>query len=149
MKFMENDKEPAFKVVDKRRFTSEGQLRATEDVNETSPVADLREPVKAPEPPKASDAKLKPEIDFSLFVQSMAHQAMLGMGMMPWPDSNLINTDIRVAKEAIDVLRMLKEKTLGNLSLEENRLIDTLLYQLQMAFVEISKSPTGDVGKVL
>lgn len=78
------------------------------------------------------------EMSFSLFIQSLAHQAMMGMGIAPWPDSGLVKKELRLAKETIDIIALLKEKSKGNLTHDEQAMIDSLLYQLQVAYVEIS-----------
>ncbi len=127
----EKDQEPAFKVVDRRRFSNDGAER---DSAEPAKVEPKRETV----PGVGSE---RPQITFSLFVQSIAHQAMFALGIMPWPDSNVVRTDLVIAQESIDVLRMAKEKTKGNLTDDENRMLDTILYELQVAFVEVSKGP--------
>lgn len=127
----ERDDKPSFKVVDKRA----AQGASNEKI----------------EAPKALDAAPKTEssgprepINFSLFVQSLAHQAMLGLGIAPWPDSGLVRAEFGLAKEMIDILIMLQKKTANNLDQEEQTLIDTLVYQLQVAFLEITKKPTDD-----
>src|SRR5690606_5417516 len=85
----------------------------------------------------------RPPMSFSLFIQSLAHQAMMGLGIVPWPDSGLVKAELDLAKETIDVLVILKDKSKGNLSQEEQLMLDSMLYQLQIAFVEISKNPQG------
>lgn len=134
------EQEPAFKVVDRRRFTEEGQERAgIEEKEEASSPKD-----KSFESPMAEKAKeaVRPAMNFSLFVQSLAHQTMMALGLVPWPDSGLIKKELTLAKETIDILQMLKEKTINNLTKEEESLLNNLLYQLQVAFVEISKQPS-------
>lgn len=133
-----DEKEPAFKVVDRRRFTEDGE--------ETNPH-ETEEPKKAPtlnDETNASSSKAKtsvrPPMTFSFFVQSLVHQAMMALGMVPWPDSGLVKLELQLAKETIDILVMLKEKTAGNLSNEEQPVLDTLLYQLQIAYVDIAKT---------
>jgi len=78
-------------------------------------------------------------MSFSLFAQYFANQAMMALGMIPWPDSGLVRVELMLAKETIDILHMLKEKTSGNLDKDETRLIETLVYQLKLAYVEIAK----------
>ncbi len=85
----------------------------------------------------------RPPMSFAIFIQSLAHQAMMGLGIVPWPDSGLVKAELDLAKETIDVLVILKDKSKGNLTKEEQVMLDSLLYQLQIAFVEISKSPEG------
>lgn len=137
MNEQDNENGQGFKVVDRRRVDEEGHLRETESA-------------KRVEEPKATSASEKADttrpvaeqgITFSLFAQSLAHQAMMALGMVPWSDTGLIKPDLKVAKEMIDILLLMKQKTTGNLDASEQALIDTLTYQLQMAFVEINQSP--------
>jgi hypothetical protein len=86
----------------------------------------------------------RPPMTFSMLVQSFAHQAMIGLGLVPWPDSGLVKIELNFAKESIDLLTMIKEKTKGNLTAEEQVMLDSLLYQLQVTFVDVSKSPAGN-----
>lgn len=129
-----DEQEPSFKVVDKRRFTEEGDERGS--VSEHHEVPSPKAHVEA----NPSDKDL-PRMNFSLFVQSLAHQAMMGLGLVPWPDSGLIKVELPLAQQSIDILAILKDKTKGNLSSEEQHMVDSLLYQLQVAYVEVAKLP--------
>lgn len=138
------EKEPAFKVVDKRRFTEEGAERSVEQQEQ---VAEPRAQVAES---SLNDApKHKPVMSFTLFVQSLVHQTMMGLGLVPWPDSGLVKQELELAQQTIDILLILKEKTAGNLSKEEQGLLDGILYQLQVAFVEIAKTPPVNPGSVI
>lgn len=88
--------------------------------------------------------KGRPVMSFALFIQSLAHQAMMGLGIVPWPDSGLVKIELDLAKETIDILAIMKDKTKNNLSAEEQTMLDSLLYQLQIAFVEIAKNPSAN-----
>jgi|HubBroStandDraft_4_1064222.scaffolds.fasta_scaffold518842_2 hypothetical protein len=134
-----DDKEPTFKVVDKRRFDEEGHERP-----ESEASADKEDAKKAPFEPEANMPP-RPPISFSIFIQSLAHQAMMGLGIVPWPDSGIVRKDLPIAKETIDLLQMLKDKTANNLDKDEEALLKSVIYQLQIAFVEISKEdkPVG------
>jgi hypothetical protein len=137
------EKEPAFKVVDKRRFTDEGEAK-DQEAHEHAECCDMDHGHPHGEMPKGAEKaneKVRMDMDFSLFIQSLAHQAMMGLGMVPWPDSGLIRKEPRLAQQTIDILLILKEKTKGNLSVQEQMLVDGILYQLQLAFVELSKMP--------
>lgn len=81
-------------------------------------------------------------IDFSTFVFSLARSALIHMGLEKHPEGSEQELNLEVARETIDILGMLEEKTRGNLSKEEGELIGKLLYTLRVSFVEISKTPT-------
>lgn len=131
------EQEPAFKVVDKRRFTEEGGERdGASEHREVPPAQEKTE--------QDLSEKDLPRMDFSLFIQSLAHQAMMGLGLVPWPDSGLIKVELPLAQQSIDILAIMKDKTKGNLSADEQHMLDSLLYQLQVAYVEVAKlPPTG------
>ena len=82
-----------------------------------------------------------PAIDFSTFILSLSTTALYQMGLAPDPETGrLAAPDLSIARQSIDTLEMLREKTRGNLDEGEMRLIDSLLYELQMRFVETGGS---------
>ncbi len=123
---MSQEEKPSFKVVDRRAAHGAEEQKTPE-----------KKPV---EEPKAEQPKTLPTINFTMFIQSLAHQAMLGLGLAPWPDSNEAKIELGFAKEMIDILGMLQKKTANNLDKDEQALLDTLVYQLQVAFTEIKKT---------
>lgn len=78
-------------------------------------------------------------IDFSTHILSLASSAMCAMGAMPAPDGQTLTPDLETAKHLIDVLGMLEQKTQGNLEESEQRLLQSLLYDLRVAFVDAGK----------
>ena len=88
----------------------------------------------------ADDPDRLPAIDFSTFVLSLSHSALVHLGDAPPPDGHGQERDLLLAKQTIDLLGILQEKTRNNLSGEEERLLDQALYDLRLRFVEISKT---------
>jgi hypothetical protein len=80
-----------------------------------------------------------PGMDFSTFVLSLSHSAMIQLGLAPHPESEKVEVDLALARQSIDLLAMLEEKTKGNLTGEEERLISQVLFDLRLRFVECSK----------
>ena len=80
-----------------------------------------------------------PAIDFSTFVLSLSHSALVHLGDAPAPDGHAGERDLTLARQTIDLLAILQEKTRNNLSGEEERLLDQALYDLRVRFVEVSK----------
>ncbi len=81
-----------------------------------------------------------PRVDFSTFVLSLGTTALYQLGAMPDPATGeKVEADPLVAKQTIDTLEMLRDKTRGNLDDEERKLIDSLLYELRMRFVEATR----------
>lgn len=78
----------------------------------------------------------KLEATFSLLTMSIASNAMMAMGLTPDPSTGKTETDKNMARFNIDLLVMLKDKTKNNLSSEENGLIDHVLQDLQMKFIQ-------------
>ena len=76
-------------------------------------------------------------IDFSTHVLSLASSAMVAMGTVPAPGRDVTEPlDLETARHLIDVLAMLGEKTRGNLDESEQKLLQSLLYDLRVAFVD-------------
>jgi hypothetical protein len=81
----------------------------------------------------------KGPIDFYTFVLSLGSAAFVHLGDAPHPETGKpVEPDLLVAKQSIDILAMLQEKTKGNLTEEEARVLDTLLTDLRIRFVQKS-----------
>lgn len=78
-------------------------------------------------------------MDFSLFVSSLGMQALMGLGEITNPLTKKKEVNLDQAKQTIDILSMLKGKTEGNLTDEESEILDNLLYELRMKYVDKSK----------
>ncbi|MGH0037633.1 MAG: DUF1844 domain-containing protein [Myxococcota bacterium] len=82
-----------------------------------------------------------PAIDFSTFVLSISTTALYQMGLVDDPETGQrAAPDTLLARQTIDTLEMLREKTRGNLDEDETKLFDSLLYELRMRFVELESS---------
>ena len=145
--------EESFRVVDRRLFTSEGELRP-EAVEEQT-----REQAKAQPSPPARDAKpdksdktspaapAAPEIplpkadrNFQMLIDLLARNAAALLGGIPDPATGQAYLDIEGAREMIDMLDTLREKTRGNLAPEEDRLLSEVLGSLKLSYMEVSKA---------
>lgn len=84
---------------------------------------------------KESPAGSAGATDFITFIVSLGTSGMLHLGEIPDPDSKQPSVNLSLARQTIDLLLMLKEKTSGNRSQEESRMLDFLLYELQMKYV--------------
>ncbi len=80
-----------------------------------------------------------PEANFSLFISSLVTQALISLGEVENPFSNTSEQNLDQAKFTIDTLQIIKDKTDGNLTEDETKLLDTALYDLRMRYVERSK----------
>ena len=105
--------------------SSAEQAKAAEEQPEQS-TADAQQ-----EPPL-------PEINFATFVVSMNASALLHLGAIEDPNTGQTNKDLAMAKQTIDILSMLEEKTKGNLTGEEENLLKNILYDLRIIYVKES-----------
>lgn len=86
-----------------------------------------------------AQAKELPAVDFLNLVVSMSHSALLHLGDAPDPVTGAREKDLPLARQTIDLLAMLQEKTHGNLSGEEERVLTQAIYDLRMRFVEVAQ----------
>ncbi|MBI5286338.1 MAG: DUF1844 domain-containing protein [Deltaproteobacteria bacterium] len=119
-----------FKVVDKRRFVKGETTEGKEEVPEER-EAKPSEPLKTQEQTQGP----LPPIDFSTFILSLSASALMHLGELPDPVTQKKEKNLPLAKHTIDTIDMLKTKTQGNLSEDEKRLLDHILYDLKMRYV--------------
>ena len=87
------------------------------------------------------DGDKLPAIDFLTFVLSLSHSALVHMGDAPSPDGQPASPDLLLARQTIDLLQLLQQKTHGNLSEPEERILEQALYDLRLRYVEVAKTP--------
>jgi len=80
-----------------------------------------------------------PSVDFATFILSLSHSAHISLGDVPDPESEKLEKNLSVAKQNIDLLGVLEEKTKGNLTGDEERLLHQVLFDLRMRYVEETK----------
>ncbi len=166
---MSEEREPNIRVKDRRMFNSDGSLRSPDAVpdedasqDSRSVVAPAREPelVSAPSAPAAAAPEPAPERapeataaveedrndphgEPSLFgdlIVNLASQAAMYLGLVDNPLAPKMPTDPHAARQMIDILGMLQEKTRGNLTTDEAVLIERILTDLRMQYVGITKT---------
>jgi Domain of unknown function (DUF1844) len=151
----EEDEKRGFRVEDRRRFSAEGQLRpehhhADEPAQSEARAAD--EPARAETAHAAESrgaahgagARLgggEPEINFATFMVGLSTEALAALGEMPDPATGTSRRDLRAAQQLIDIIGMLREKTRGNLDHDEENLVDAILFDLRMKYVELARTP--------
>jgi hypothetical protein len=157
------------KVTDKRIFTAEGEIREEfrEEIKAGEPVAAkpaetaAEKPAAKPEPKPAerrrepnpqpppsgerrnksiADKALNPGTPFADFIEPLIAQAYVSLGMLRDPYSQKPKVDVAAARQMIEILAMLKEKTSGNLTPDEDDFLTTHLGELKLAFVQTTKS---------
>jgi len=91
---------------------------------------------------KKKEFKMPPlEVNFMMFITSLSMQVMMSLGIYPNPVTKKEEKNLGAAKYTIDIIVMIQEKTKGNLTSEESRLIDNILYDLRMKYIEANKEP--------
>ncbi len=126
---MADDKEEkkSFRVIDKRTATEETKKEKV--TKETK--AQEKEARKEEEQPRPV-----PEVNFSAFVYSLSTSALVHLGEIPEPITEKMDKNLPLAKQTIDILGILQEKTKGNLTQEEENLLNSFLYDLRMRYVK-------------
>jgi hypothetical protein len=142
------------KVTDKRIFTSDGEIREVfkQQVTPSAPAepSPRQEEVKAETKPQDApqpqnerrktvrDKAENPGTPFSLFLESLVLNAYMSLGMIrnPYQQTPI---DLAAARQMIDIVTMLAEKTKGNLTEDESDYLETHLGELKLAFVQRSK----------
>jgi len=138
----EKDGPSGFKVVDRRSFTSEGSRR------ENVPAEQKRAEVPSPNAPRPEvaeepqDGISEEASGFETLVSYLSTTAMFQLGLIAGPGGERIPPDMVNAQRTIDLLEVLQEKTSGNLTEQEVRLLDDVLYELRMTFLELQKRQT-------
>ena len=136
----DSEQDGTFKVTDKRKFTSAGEPRG--ESSET--IGEVAAPqAKAPTAPKAAPENPTPpeafQMTFETLVMSLSSTAMVQLGLIPDPGTNQPEQNLPAAKQTIDILEILQQKTKGNLDESESKLLDNILYELRMTFLEVNQ----------
>ena len=80
-----------------------------------------------------------PPVDFSALILSLSHAALMHMGKVPDPSTGQASVQLDLARHTIDTIALLKDKTTGNLTDDERRLMDSVLTDLRLTYVHESK----------
>jgi hypothetical protein len=127
-----DSKSGGFTVTDRRSFNDGGDEPA--ELNSPSAAGPAATGGRSVTPPLATGAL--PTVDFHTFVLSLGSSALLHLGEIEHPDVGATQKDLPLAKHTIDILVMLEQKTKGNLTPAEEKLIQSLLYDLRLRYVE-------------
>jgi len=88
---------------------------------------------------------MEDQLTFSTFVLSLSTSVLVNLGELPDPLKNEKDINLPIAKQTIGLIEMLMEKTKGNLTEDEDRLIDSMLYDLRMKYVEAAKKAVNSI----
>lgn len=138
----EDQKESKFRVKDHRRFDMDGRER-TEGSNiekpqmtESASINIQNTDAVSGGSTRANGGEEETQIDFSSFVMSLATQALMQLGAVEVPEGVDMPVDKAAARQTIDLIALLKEKTKGNLDSAESRLIEEILHTLRLSFLQ-------------
>ena len=133
-----------FRVVDRRPFSADGSRKDDVVADEKNEAAaqptDRSAPREAPSEPR--DPLDEDSSGFETLVSYLSTTAMFQLGLIAGPSGEHIPADMPNAKRTLDLLEVLQEKTRGNLTANESRLLEDVLYELRMSFVEMQKRQT-------
>jgi hypothetical protein len=127
-----------FTIKDRRTFDTEGKLK--EEVSkEEKEKGKKKETAEEKKEKQEKEFSPLPEVNFSSFLLSLSSSILLHLGEIADPQSGEERKDLALAKQTIDIITLLKDKTKGNLTEEEQNLLEHLLYDLRMRFVKASQ----------
>lgn len=134
-----SESEKPIKVVDRRLFTADGEVRAEAQAELSAPDPVPEAAPSAPVPPPAEAPATSPA--FLRLLDMLAQTAALYMEGFPDPATGRRQADLAGARQIVDSLIALREKTRGRLSFEESDALDGLLGELQLAFTRLAGAP--------
>ncbi len=134
----EKKAEGGFTVTDRRKVrlddeASEAAGRTPEESSPKTPAPGATDPQGTKT--EGRDERKLPPIDFNTFVLSLASSAMVHLGEAPNPETGKTETHLPLARQTIDLLALLQEKTKGNLTKDEATYLDHILYDLRLRCV--------------
>lgn len=149
---LNSEEQPELIITDKRKFNVDGSLREGVMIEAEKPKeqpesktekAENLETAKAAEDEESFDDSEIPGVDdpasFINFLTTLASQAAAALGAMPHPATGQRTVDLETGKYWIEVLGMLKEKTINNLHPKEAEIFEGLLADMRMQYVQIQR----------
>ncbi len=128
------EQEKGFTVKDRRLFSADEPVEAEDKAAASEPSQPKTERPAGADPGQAQ-APL-PQINFPTFIASLNASALVHLGVIEDPVSGKAEKNLPMAKQTIDILSMLQQKTAGNLTSEEDSMLKSILYDLRILFVK-------------
>lgn len=141
---MDEQEDKGFVVKDRRKISldePETEPESTADAHQPAREDQARAEAQFKEASRQADEQGRPElpeVSFATFVFSLSSSALVHLGEIPEPETRISRVDLPLAKQIIDTLGMMQEKTRGNLDPDEERLLKNLLYDLRLRYVQKS-----------
>ena len=142
---MPEENEKGFVIKDKRAMNKKGNKEENKTGDETGkpktadPDGETQKKEAKQTPSQESSAMPLPEINFPSLIFSLSSTALFHLGELPDPQTNEKKKDLPLAKHTIDTIAMLKEKTAGNLTGDEEKFIENVLTDLRLRYVKEKK----------
>jgi len=121
-----------FTVIDKRGMPSDEKETKTEDEIKKDSTQGAKQETTA-------DEGIFAELTFSTLILSLSTSVLVSLGELPDPLRNEKKMNLPLAEQTIGIIEMLKEKTKGNLTEEEDRLINNILFDLRLKYVNTAR----------
>lgn len=137
-----DEKPRGFAVTDRRAFTDTGEQRTPENPASGSNRGPASSAGERPAPGSAAKPAAQaalPPVDFTTFVLSLGSSVLMNLGEVDHPGKGAPDRNLPLAKHSIDILAMLQDKTKGNLTQPEAELLENLLFDLRLRYVEATK----------
>jgi hypothetical protein len=125
------EEEKGFVIKDKRSFDDKGELKEKGGKEEAPKKDEKVEKGKA-----EAERMPLPEVNFNSLIFSLSSSALLHLGEIADPHTGQKAKDLPLAKHSIDIIAMLKDKTKGNLSGEEQKFVESILTDLRWRYVK-------------
>jgi len=137
-----SDEEKGFVIKDRRMF-SDGENRKEDKKPDKKEATAPEEPAASPHnnaqdsigDDGSTEETLLPEVNFPTFIMSLNASALFNLGIIEDPATGQSAKNLPMAKQTIDILSMLEEKTRGNLTKDEAEILKNILYDLRIAYV--------------
>jgi hypothetical protein len=120
-----DEAQKGFKVTDKRANTSENEVLGSQKKAEERTCEEI-----------AEEEAFTTVLNFSTFILSLTTSALVCLGELPDPIAKEKTMNLPLAQQTISIIEILKEKTKGNLTEDEENLLGTVLYDLRMKYVQ-------------
>ena len=137
---MSDQENQGYKVVDKRRFSESGESLGLASLEGATSLSsqELSPTESAPELNSEEQLGILPqeELNFSSFLFGMYTQTLIYLGDIPHPETNQLATNLDAAKQNIDIMGILEDKTKGNLLNDESKLFEEILNTLRLQYVK-------------
>jgi hypothetical protein len=132
----EKEKKKGFRVVDKRVSIQEEEKPKKGKKGKKKKEAEPQEAQEKKQEAQQEQSPPLPEVSFATFIYSLSTSALVHLGEIPEPITEKMDKNLPLAKQTIDILGILQEKTKGNLTQEEENLLNNFLYDLRMRYVK-------------